>query len=397
MEKQVKKRILLVNVTCSGSTGKICKEIYDIASRNGFECCIAYGRGTAPEGYRTIKIGNDLDVYYHVLKTRLFDEHGLASKKATTHFIDFINQYKPDVIHLHNIHGYYLNYRILFEYLKKHEDIKVVWTLHDCWAFTGHCSYYLEEKCHKWLNGCKKCSLIGEYPKSFTDRSLNNWIDKRDSFSIGRKINVVCVSEWLKTQVEQSFLADNNLFVIRNGVDKSVFQFEPSDVFSEYKKRGLCILLGVANVWGERKGLRDFIDLADKLNGKYKLVLVGLTERQISHLPSNITGMPRTQNINDLVKIYSAADLYINFSREETFGMTNYEAQACGTPVISYDNGGSPETIVTKDSAIIENTVDAALNYINLKNGNFGRITDLSNIRDSRIAYYEYLELYERI
>lgn len=397
MEKQVKKRILLVNVTCSGSTGKICKEIYDIASKNGYECCIAYGRGTAPEGYRTVKIGNDLDVYYHVLKTRLFDEHGLASKKATLHFIDFVNQYKPDIIHLHNIHGYYLNYKLLFQYLKEHEDIKVVWTLHDCWAFTGHCSYYLGEGCYKWRNGCRQCSLIGEYPKSLTDQSVNNWENKKRSFSIGRKINIVCVSEWLKAQVEQSFLADNDLFVIRNGVDKSVFHFEPSDVFSEYKKRGLCILLGVANVWGERKGLRDFIDLAGKLNKKYKLVLVGLTERQISRLPANITGLLRTQNSNELAKIYSGSDLYINFSREETFGMTNYEAQACGTPVISYDNGGSPETIVTKDSAIINNTVDAALNYINSKNGNFGRITDLSKIRDSRIAYKEYLELYEEL
>lgn len=393
----MKKRILFVNVTCSGSTGKICKELYDLASNDGYECCIAYGRGEAPKGYRSVKIGNDLDLIYHVLKTRLLDQHGLASRNATLKFIKFINWFKPNIIHLHNIHGYYLNYNLLFEYLNKNEEIQVVWTLHDCWAFTGHCSHYLEEGCYKWIQGCGQCPLINEYPKSFVDRSKLNWVEKRNAFSLNRKINIVCVSDWLKSQVEKSFLAHNNISVIRNGVDKSVFYFKNSDLLREYKSDNFSILLGVSNVWGKRKGLQDFIDLSEKLSDRYKLVLVGLTNRQISQLPDKIKGLPRTKNLDELAKIYSAADLYINFSKEETFGMTNYEAQACGTPVISYDNGGSPETIVTEESAIIDNTIQAAINFINERDGKFDRITDISKIRDSRIVYEEYLDLYERI
>ena len=176
-------RILFINSVCNGSTGTICKNLYKAAEEAGHKCCIAYGRGDAPGGFNTIKIGNKLDIYLHVLKARMFDASGFGSKHATKNFIKKIEEFKPDVIHLHNIHGYYVNVEILFEYLKSHREIKKIWTLHDCWAFTGHCAHYLNIGCYSWYNGCSKCSISSSYPKSFFDRSKKNFFRKKRLFT----------------------------------------------------------------------------------------------------------------------------------------------------------------------------------------------------------------------
>lgn len=394
----MKKKILFINSVCNGSTGKICRDLYGLAEKNGYECCIAYGRGKAPEGYKTIKIGNSLNVYCHVLKTRLLDAHGLASKDATKNLINRIDDFKPNIIHLHNIHGYYLNYEMLFNYLKKHKEIEIVWTLHDCWAFTGHCAYYTDANCYKWIDRCHNCCQKSSYPKSIIDKCNNNWIKKYNAFTKDININVVSVSSWLESQVKQSFLKSHNLYTIKNGVNKEVFTYRASDKFANDKKAGKIIILGVANVWDHRKGLDDFVELSKRLDkNKYKVVVVGVTKKQRKLLPPQVYGILKTDKIEELVEIYSAADIYINFSREETFGMTNYEAQACGTLTISYNNGGSPETIVTKNSRIIGNSVDCALEFI--ENYDFSKEDreDASLVNSSEKTYLEYIDLYERV
>lgn len=394
----MKKRILFINSVCNGSTGKICRDLYDLATKNGYECCIAFGRGEAPEEYKTIKIGNSLDVYYHVLKTRLLDAHGLASKSATKNFLKRIDDFKPNIIHLHNIHGYYLNYEILFDYLKKHKEIKIIWTLHDCWAFTGHCAYYTDANCYKWINGCCNCCQKSSYPNSIVDKCNNNWVKKNSTFTKGVNINIVSVSSWLASQVEKSFLNCHNLYMIKNGVNKKIFTYRASNKFVNEKKAGKIIVLGVANIWDRRKGLEDFIELSKRLDkNKYKVVVVGISKKQSKLLPPQVCGILKTDKIEELVEIYSAADIYINFSREETFGMTNYEAQACGTLTISYDNGGSPETIVTKNSKIIGNSVDSALEFIENYDFSKEEREDATMVNSSEKTCLEYINLYERV
>lgn len=348
-------RILFINSVCNGSTGKICRNIYDMATQQGYECCIAYGRGNAPGNYSSIKIGNQLDVYIHVLKTRLFDAHGLGSKRATKEFLKYVDQYKPNIIHLHNIHGYYINIEMLFRYLKKHDEIKVVWTLHDCWAFTGHCAYWLANKCTKWQKQCLNCKYIKDYPLAYKDSSQKNYFLKKDLFTSLPNINIVAVSKWLQYQVEKSFLSRYSVNVITSGIDTAIFCHRDSDFRQKYKIENKKVILGVANVWDKRKGISDFIDLSKKIDDKYVVVLVGVNKKLQKQIPSNIICINRTDSIEELADIYSTSDIFFNPTKEETYGLTNIEAQACGTCVVSYDAGGTKETLINKNTYIVKN------------------------------------------
>lgn len=349
-------KILQINSVCGfGSTGRIATDLYKVYEEAGHECIIGYGRGTAPEGFKTIKIGNDLDNYMHVAKTRIFDEHGFGSKNATKKFIEEIKKFDPDIVHLHNIHGYYINIELLFNYLKM-TNKKVIWTLHDCWAFTGHCAYFDYIKCFKWKTGCEKCQQKSEYPSTKVfENSKWNYEKKKELFTGIKDMTIVTPSKWLAGLIKESFLREYKVKVIHNGIDLEVFTPTESDFRERYNIIDKKIILGVASIWDRRKGLNYFIDLANELNGEYQIVVVGLTEKQKKKMPKNIIVITRTNNIQELVEIYSAADIFFNPTLEDNFPTTNLEALGCGIRVFTFETGGSSECLNDKVGKVINN------------------------------------------
>ena len=310
------KKLLQINpvVRVSTSTGRIMQEIGELAMRNGWESYVAYSKGR--DGIRTcashtIPVGNKWDTWMHGLETRLFDRHGLASVSATYDFIKQLKEISPDIVHIHNIHGYFLNYPILFEYLSK-SGIPVVWTVHDCWLYTGHCYYYSYIQCNKWESGCGDCPQKRKFPASWwLDRSAQNYQDKREAFTAmpHDKLTIVPVSDWIRREMSRSFLKDYPFRVIHNGIDTEVFTVYGADeVKRKYGWQGKHLLLGVASIWSEEKGLGDFIKLAQRLREDEVIVLVGVTEELKSQLPQNVYGIHRTENIRELAKLYSAAN-----------------------------------------------------------------------------------------
>lgn len=347
-------KVLQINSVCGiRSTGRICTDLAEVLEQNGHECKIAYGRETVPEKYRkyAVRIGSDFDVKLHALQSRIFDNAGFGSRRATEKFIEWVKEYDPDVIHLHNIHGYYINIEVLFNYLAK-ADKPVVWTLHDCWTFTGHCAHYSYVKCNKWKTGCYNCPQKKRYPSSLLlDASKKNWLKKKELFTSVKNLTFVIPSKWLVSQVEQSFLSKYPVKVIPNGIDLNVFKPTPSDFREKNGLVGKIILLGVASSWDERKGLNDFVELSKILDEKYKIVLVGLNEKQKKELPENILKITRTNNIQELAEIYTTSDVLFNPTYEDTYPTVNLEAQACGIPVITYRTGGSVESVPERNIA----------------------------------------------
>lgn len=332
----------------------------------------------------------------HVAKTRIFDKHGFGSKNATNEFIQKVNEFNPDIIHLHNIHGYYLNIEILFQYLKQ-KNKKVIWTFHDCWPFTGHCAYYLSDDCYKWENKCSQCPFNRKYPKSYYDNSVKNFENKKIIFTqLGNNLNIVSVSNWLENEIRRSFFKDMKIYTIQNGIDIQKFCYHESNFRLKYNLKNKRIILGVSNIWNEKKGFDDFIELSNKLDGEYQLVLVGLSKKQLKTLPSKILGIQNTSSIDELVEIYSAADIYVNLSKEETFGLTNYEAQACGTTVITYASGGTPETLINKNTYIARNLEDV-VKIIQEYDYSISKEKDNLYDFDKNRAFKKYIELYKEI
>ncbi|MCW1735272.1 glycosyltransferase family 4 protein [Anaerorudis cellulosivorans] len=349
-------KLLQINsVVNSGSTGRIAEEIGQTAIAAGWESYIAYGRHARTSQSELIKIGSDWDIRMHGLQTRLFDRHGLASTAATREFVEQIKKIKPDIIHLHNIHGYYINIEILFRYLKD-ANIPVVWTFHDCWPITGHCAYFTFVECEKWKTQCFSCPQKKDYPSSyFLDRSKQNYTKKRKLFTSVHDMTIVPVSNWLADIVKQSYLKDYPIRVINNGIDVNVFSPQSrNNVRIKYGLADKFILLGVATEWGRRKGLHDFIELSKTLKDDEIIVLVGLKEDQIKILPENIIGITRTESTQELAEFYSSADVVMNISYEETFGLTTVEGFACGTPGIVYNTTASPELVDDSTGLIVD-------------------------------------------
>jgi len=347
----------MINEVCGvTSTGRICTDIADILTQMGHTCKIAYGYGRHDvlpqhEGY-AIKIGNKPDVYAHALLSRIFDNTGFYSKKATKKLIEEIENFDPDIIHLHNLHGYYINIQILFDYLKK-ADKPVLWTLHDCWSFTGHCTCYDYFGCDKWLEGCYDCNLIKEYPASlFIDNSKKNYQRKKEIFNGVDKLHLATPSNWLKAQVEKSFLKTYPVTVVNSGIELSVFKPTDSDFREKYALQNKKILLGVANAWSVRKGVNDFFRLANELDESYQVVIVG-DLRGIA-CPEKILHISHTDSIEELAQIYSAADVFLNLSYEETQGLTTIESMACGTPVVVYNKTAIPECVASDSGVIVD-------------------------------------------
>lgn len=400
-------KIVQINpVVRNGSTGRITEQIGNLVLEKGWESFIAYsGRPKNISNSGLIQIGDYFDSVFHALETRLLDRHGLGSKKATFHFLNKLDNIKPDLIHLHNIHGYYVNYELLFRYISNRQ-IPVVWTFHDFWPITGHCTYFSDVKCEKWKTQCFKCPKIKYYPKSwFLDNSRENYIRKKLAFSQVADLTLVPVSRWAGSLLEKSFLGKNEIKVIYNGVD--INQFEPKKEIDFLKTRlglnGKFILMGLATTWGKRKGWSDYFKLAERLSSDCQIVLVGVTESQKRDLPVKITGIERTESVEQLAQLYSMADIVMNLSYQETFGLTTVEGFACGSPGIVYNSTASPELMSPEVGEIVEpgniNEVIGAIEKIKIK----GKEHYSKNCRTHAIKFFsaqdrfnDYIDLYEQ-
>lgn len=400
------KKLLQINsVVNSGSTGRIAEEIAHTAIASGWESYIAFGRNERYSESNLIRIGNDLGIKMHGLQTRLFDRHGLGSVKSTKLFIQQVDKIKPDIIHLHNIHGYYINIEILFNYLSK-VDVPVVWTLHDCWSITGHCTHFSYVGCEKWRTKCYSCPQKNEYPASlFIDRSEKNYILKNELFNSLSNLTLVPVSQWLSDILKDSFLRKYPSSVINNGINTSVFKPTGNNEFRErYGLQNKFILLGVASIWSQRKGLEDFIELSKTLGADYQIILVGLTRKQKDQLPVEILGIERTESVEELAELYASSDVYINTTYEDTFPTTNLESLACGTPVITYNTGGSPESIDESTGIVVEQgNISKLVEAIRvIKDNGKQYYSDACVNRVNRLykkedRYKEYIDLYESL
>lgn len=391
-------RVLFINTVFErGSTGRIVKDLGTAIEEKGGEYRVIYGRGTSNDPH-AVQFTNKVEVLTHVLKSRIFDRAGFYSTHSTRRMIEYIRKYNPDIIHLHNLHGYYVNIEILFEYLKSEYKGKIVWTLHDCWAFTGHCVHYTWAKCSKWKTGCNNCPEKKEYPTSIgLDSSKKNYLDKRRIFSGVSDMTIITVSDWLKEQVENSFLKKYKIKRIYNGINESIFHFTKNSIKKENNWNEKKIILLVSDGWNERKGFNRMLEVATIAPKEWIFLVVGLTHKDIENLPNNVVGLRKTWNQQELIKLYSAADVFFNPSVEETFGLTTVEAMFCGTPAVVFDSTACPEIVKKTGSGEIIN-INASPEEI---------IKALSRVMDTNVSLEEkiysqesfinnYLNLYMR-
>ena len=349
------KYLFINSVAGFGSTGRIAAETCRELMADGHRCVLAFGREKANcDDIETVRIGSPMDCKIHGLRNRILDDHGFGSKAATEKFLQWVKEYDPDVIWLHNIHGYYIHIGLLFDYLRSCGK-EIIWTLHDCWSFTGHCAYFDFARCEKWRTGCHHCPQKGSYPASLLrDNSRGNYENKKALFTGIPNLFLIVPSYWLEERVKQSFLKDYPVEVVYNTINRDIFKPTPGDLREQYALEGKTILLGVASVWDQRKGLQDFLELQKLLDDTYKIVLIGLSEKQIDALPEGILGLPRTNSMEELAKWYTAADVFVNPSTEETFGMTPMEARSCGTEAVVYKDTACEEIVNTFGGIAVE-------------------------------------------
>ena len=398
-------KVLQINTTFQqGSTGKICKGILDQCEAVGIKSYIAYAR--APRGQKLeeneITVSSWWNHHIHNRLARMFMSTGAFSFFHTKRFLRKIKQNKPDIIHLHNIHANFINLKLLFHFIKK-EKIAIVWTLHDCWAFTGYCTHYSAVHCEKWKSLCSNCPNRYLDPVTLIDRSKAMYRKKKKMFCGIEKMKLVTPSNWLKQEVLNSFLQNYPVQVINNGIDLGLFTPTDSNFREKYQiNKEQFIVLGVAHAWGARKGLDAFLELSKRLDKSFKIVLVGTTDEIDQHLPDTIISIHRTQNQKELAEIYSASDLFVNPTIEDNFPTVNIEAIACGTPVLTYETGGSAE--------IIDNTCGCVVSQGNIE----ALEKEIIRIRDNRpysqnsclqraqkydmqLKFAEYIDLYKEI
>lgn len=361
-------RVLIINSVCGiGSTGRICAEIAEDYEKKGYEVKIAYGRGTVPDKCKkyAVRISNKPDVLLSALHTRITDEHGFFNAASTKKFLKWAENFNPDILWLHNIHGYYINAELLFKWIKMRPHMQVKWTLHDCWAFTGHCAHFTAANCNQWKTHCIECTQLNKYPISYRDNCKDNFERKKAAFCGVKNMELISPSYWLAGLVKESFLKEYPVRVIHNKINYDLFKPTYGDFRKRYNLENKKIVLGVAGVWNESKGLNDFFALADILDDSFAVVLVGLNKKQIKKLPANITGIAVTNSPKELAEIYTAADVFVNPTKEDTYPTVNLEAAACGTPVVAYNIGGCPECVNISNGSIVDvNDIDALKNEI---------------------------------
>lgn len=350
-------KILQIAISANwGSAGKIAEQIGLVAMSHGWESYIAYGRHANPSKSHLIRVGSNWTLKAHYAETLLFDNQGLGSRCSTKKLIKNIEEIKPDIIHLHNIHGHYINYPILFDFLRQ-KDIPVVWTLHDCWSFTGRCTHFENWGCEKWKTLCEHCPQKSGYAlSSIIDKSRRNFEMKKNAFTSLSNLTMVPVSRWLKGLLKESYFKNTAIHLIQNGIDLSRYKINENK--STLSKYGIDetkpYIIGVSSVWNANKGLTDFYDLRAKLPNNIQIVMVGLKEEQVQKLPQGIIGIKRTESVEELTALYTFASALANTTYGDTFPTVNIESLACGTPVVTYRTGGSPEIIDENTGIVVE-------------------------------------------
>lgn len=388
-------KVVQINHFSYKAAGSIMMNLHNEMLKRGIDSYVVWGRGREAQNEHEYYMDDKLGVNLHALYTRLTDRTGFASIKSTEKLINKLEEIQPDIIHLHCVHGYYINLKLLFNYIRKNK-IKVVWTQHDCWSFTGHCAYFDAIGCEKWKTGCHSCKQLRTYPAAYIDASKKNWIDKKKLFS-GLDIQIVTPCKWLSGLVKESFLGEYPVEVIYNGIDDTVFNRTSRKFRIINGIENKFMILGVASEWTERKGLKDIISLYEKLNpDDYQIVVVGLTEDQLKQVPEGIIALQRTSNVQELVDIYSSADLFFNPTYEDNFPTTNIESIACGTPVLTYRTGGSPEAVGDSNGAVVSpGDLESVINIIDAVKSGKKEFTVKLNEEFKKSAMIDhYLQLY---
>ncbi len=395
-------KIIYINTCSTGSTGNFAIRLGKFVEQAGnlSYLCVPNGRHNKRkyDGNR-IWIGGRISEDSHLILSRLTGLNGCFSLMSTYRFLKKVKQINPDIIHLNNLHNSYINLPLLFKFIKKN-DIPVVWTLHDCWSFTGQCPHFTIAKCEKWRDGCFACPQYRKYPQSYIDMTKTMYKKKKQWFTGVDNLTIVTPSRWLSELVKQSFLSEYPIKVINNGIDLSVFKPIENDFRLKYAIGDKKIVLGVAFGWGYAKGLDVFVELSKRLDPqKYQIVLVGTNKKTDKQLPSNIISIHRTQNQRQLAKIYTAADVFINPTREENFPTVNIEALACGTPVLTFKTGGSPEIVNDTCGSVVEvNDIDEMIKEILYTCNNAPYKSEncikRAKVFDKENMFAEYTELY---
>lgn len=400
-------RIVQINGGAKGSTGKIMMGIAEVARAQGHEVMCASPITTtnrdAGEDCGYYRIGTFNSRRLNVALARITGFNGCFAWFETYKLLKKIDEFKPDIIHLHNLHDSYINLPMLFSYIKKH-NVPTVWTLHDCWAFTGQCPHFTIVKCDKWKTGCHSCPQYKEYPASLYDNTKRMWRLKKKWFTGVKNMTIVTPSEWLAGLIKESYLKEYPVQVINNGIDLNVFKPTHSNFCEQYGIPGdKYIVLGVSFAWGYRKGLDCFVEMAEKIGERYQIVLVGTDDEIDKNLPQNIISIHRTQNQKELAEIYSAADVFAMPTREENYPTVNMEAIACGTPVVTFDTGGSPEMLDDKTGIVVEaNDIEATKKAIKdicekKRCNDEEYIVAYSKNFDMKKRFAEYIELYANV
>lgn len=401
-------KVLQINTVYrnGGSTGRIVSDLQRIHEQVGLESYVAYGYKTTHNiSDSTIYLQGFLRRKWNILKTRLFARHGFYNITETKRLINYMDKWRPDVIHLHNIHNHYVNVNMLFDYIKEH-NIPVVWTLHDCWPFTGWCAYFDYARCDKWKTGCNHCPSKHDYPFTwFFDRSESNYRKKKEVFGGVKNLTLVTPSQWLADLTRESFLKEYPVKVIHNGTDTEIFHPMETDLKKRLGIADKKIILAIAAKLAKRKGADYLLRIPAKLKDDEVLVMLGLTEKQVLSLPKEkCIGVTYTNSVQELAEYYSAADVFINPTLEDNFPTTNIEALACGTPIVTFKTGGSVEVIDKHTGFVVEQgDLNAMLDAVR-KILSKGKAFYQSHCREKAVKLYEkerqymkYVELYRRI
>lgn len=396
-------RVLQINSVIYGSTGKIMFSIADMIKNAGGDVLCTSGftwKKTEREDF--FLTSGIVEKTIHTYAARITGYNGGFSHMATWRLLKKIDKFKPDIIHMHNLHGWYVNLPMLFKYLKEHKNIRVIWTFHDCWPVTGQCPHFTMARCDKWKEGCYECGQCNTYPQTYVDRSKKMYQLKKEWFNGVDGMTIVTPSEWLKDIVGQSYLKEYDARVINNGINLDVFFPRKSDFRERYNLQNKFVLLGVAYAWDNKKGLDVFLELAKRLPENYRIVLVGTNDETDKLLPDNIISIHRTQNQSELAEIYTEADLFVNPTKEENYPTVHMEALACGTPVITYHTGGAAEMLSRTCGEVIPyNDIDIMEKKIRYRceEQPFSKEDCLLQAKqfDEKERYLEYLELYKKV
>lgn len=394
-------KLLQINsVVNTGSTGRIAEQLGVLAISQGWESYIAYGREARGSQSRLIKIGSKWDVNFHAIGSILTDRHGLFSRYATKRFLQQVDIIQPDVVHLHNLHGYYINVPMLLRYLKQ-KNIPTVITMHDFWLMTGHCAY-INQSCDRWKTGCGNCPRLNQYPAAKFDNTKANWKWKASLFVDMPNVTLVPVSYWLGRYVDESLLKNAKQNVIYNGIDTNVFKPFDGGASVGGVDWSKFTIMAIATRWTEANGYQDVMKLSSILPDNCQIVMVGLDEQQMSNLPKNIIGFRKTESFTQLQELYTKSDLIFNPNREVTFGLVTAEAMACGTPAIVLRDTAGEELVDEQTGYVIDSVeeVPELISTINQVDKNYmskacrDRVRELFNAEKQ---FQKYFDLYNRL